>query len=224
LDFKTGLDFYPALIISGQSTTQIHSSSLGGITKLFQISLLKYTSAIVLILIHAFNMGGYLPLYNYLINKADEQQVSVVERQEYADSELIVVKTALHLPYFTGNSDYTRVDGRIEMNGTQYNYVKRKVSNDTLYLLCIPNQKKTALYAEKNSLSGQYAEAPSANKNQKSTVKKTSPLSEYNCPEHRQDSPAAAAHEKKQYFPTTSSLRNNLPDHPFPPPKDQTIA
>ena len=121
-------------------------------------------------------MGGYLPLYNYLINKADEQQISVVERQGYADSELIVVKTALHLPYFTSNSDYVRVDGRIELNGIHYNYVKRKVSNDTLYLLCLPNQKKTALYAEKNSLSGQYAEASSASKNQKSTVKKTAPF------------------------------------------------
>jgi len=169
-------------------------------------------------------MGGYLPLYNYLINKADEQQISVVERQGYADSELIVVKTALHLPYFTSNSDYVRVDGRIELNGIHYNYVKRKVSNDTLYLLCLPNQKKTALYAEKNSLSGQYAEAPSASKNQKSTVKKNCPLSEYNCPEQRQDSPAAAACEKKLFFTTISSLLNILPDHPFPPPKAHTIA
>jgi len=45
--------------------------------------------------------------------------------------------------------EYKRFDGEVEMNGIHYNYVKRKLSNDTLYLLCIPNRDRTKLAAAK---------------------------------------------------------------------------
>jgi hypothetical protein len=60
------------------------------------------------------------------------------------------LKVAMNLPYQTSRSSFERYDGEIELNGTMYKYVKRKVANDTLYLMCIPNTKKMRLETAKN--------------------------------------------------------------------------
>jgi hypothetical protein len=38
----------------------------------------------------------------------------------------------------------------MNINGVEYDYVKRRVYNGTLELLCLPNQEKTKLQAVKN--------------------------------------------------------------------------
>ena len=56
----------------------------------------------------------------------------------------------MHLPYQTNWSSYQRYEGEIEVDGMMYKYVKRKVANDTLYVMCIPNTKKMHLETAKN--------------------------------------------------------------------------
>lgn len=57
----------------------------------------------------------------------------------YKESDLVSIKIPLNLPYLTESTNFERVDGQIELNGIQYNYVKRRVINDSFELLCIPN-------------------------------------------------------------------------------------
>lgn len=75
-----------------------------------------------------------------------------VDEQAYTDDELISVKTVLNLPYYTSSDDYERAYGSININGEEYEYVKRRVHNDTLELLCLPNHDKTALKAVSNDI------------------------------------------------------------------------
>lgn len=75
-----------------------------------------------------------------------------VDKNNYSDDELISIKTTLHLPYYTSSPYYERAYGSITIGGKDYEYVKRRVYHDTLEVLCLPNQGKTALKAFGNDI------------------------------------------------------------------------
>jgi len=85
-----------------------------------------------------------------------------LETHQYNDHELIEVKIALHTPYLSNWSDYERIDGEAEVNGIYYTYVKRKINNDTLYLLCLPNKNKTQLNAARIEYANKVQDVPNA--------------------------------------------------------------
>ena len=82
--------------------------------------------------------------------KVSEQLEVKLDNNLYDDSQLMELKIPMHLAYQTDWSTYQRCYGEIDINGTLYKYVKRKVSDDTLYLMCIPNTKKMSLETAKN--------------------------------------------------------------------------
>jgi len=72
--------------------------------------------------------------------------VARLDRSEYNDNDLIEVKVPVNLPYQTNWQEFERYDGEIQIAGVHYNYVKRKLLNDTLILMCIPNTDKMKLF------------------------------------------------------------------------------
>ena len=75
-----------------------------------------------------------------------------VERSDYSREELISVKTKLNLPYYSSSPRFERAFGSVTIDGIAYEYVQKRVYNDTLELLCLPNTAKTALHGLKNEL------------------------------------------------------------------------
>lgn len=112
--------------------------------------ILKKTTALFFITLFFFNLFGYRLVYDYMQQKASTQLEANLDKNLYSDSQLTELKVALNLPYQTTWSGYQRCDGDVEIDGISYKYVKRKVANDTLYLLCIPNTKKMHLETAKN--------------------------------------------------------------------------
>jgi len=53
------------------------------------------------------------------------------------------------MPYQVLQSDYERVDGEINLDGKIYKYVKRRIVNGELELLCLPDQNKMRLQSAK---------------------------------------------------------------------------
>jgi hypothetical protein len=139
---------------------------------------LKKLIAIPLIAVYLFNLIGYTLYTNYFIAQADKKIVQQIDNNIFDEQQLIELKTPINLPYYTNNKEYQRVDGQIELNGIQYNYVKRKIQNDTLYLLCLPNFIKTTLYKDKNNYARQVNDIPSDNKDH-NAAKKNSLSNEY---------------------------------------------
>lgn len=125
------------------------------------------------LLILLFNFYGY----RLVIASLKQDTVAAIEtkadRQEYSDDELVSVKTVLNLPYYTSSKDFERAYGSININGIDYEYVKRRVHNDTLELLCLPNAGKTKLKATENELAKGASEG-STLPNKKSTSLKIS--------------------------------------------------
>ena len=106
--------------------------------------------AAIIICILLFNWFGYRLVTNYMQNKADSQLEIKLDNNRYDESQLIEIKVPINLPYQTTWSSFERYDGEVEMNGILYKYVKRKVVNDTLVLLCIPNHQKMELRTASN--------------------------------------------------------------------------
>lgn len=128
---------------------------------------------------HLANFSGYYFIYQYFIERSDEQMVKLVDNNEFNDNDLIELKLVLHLPYMM-TTEYTRIEGEIEIEGIHYNYVKRKVSNDTLYLLCLPNREKTKLIEDRNDYTAKATDTPTGGKESNNQGKKSQPLNEYN--------------------------------------------
>jgi hypothetical protein len=103
---------------------------------------LKKTAAIVFIGILLYNSFGYRYLFNYLEHQNGKQLQAQLDRNEFDESSLIEIKVALNLPYQTSWTGFERIDGDIELNGKHYKYLKRKVCNDSLILLCLPDDYK----------------------------------------------------------------------------------
>lgn len=94
----------------------------------------------------AFNWIGYRVLSRFMESKADHALEASIEKSEYDESSLIEIRVPLNAPYLSGNStEFERFDGELELDGIHYKYVKRKVENGELVLLCLPNKSKTEL-------------------------------------------------------------------------------
>jgi len=65
-----------------------------------------------------------------------------LNKQEYAEQELIELRVPLHLPYVSDWNEFQSYEGETTINGHHYRYVKRKLEKGVLVLLCIPNENK----------------------------------------------------------------------------------
>jgi hypothetical protein len=110
---------------------------------------MKKLTAILLLSIFVFNLFGYKLWLNYMERKADQHLEMAMDNNQYNPEELVSVKKSLHLPYYNNTKEFTRMDGEIEVDGTFYKYVKCRIYNDSLELLCLPNTQKTKLVQAK---------------------------------------------------------------------------
>jgi hypothetical protein len=116
----------------------------------YLVPILKKITAFFFIALFLFNLFGYRLLVQYMQHKVSDQLEARFDSNLYDESQLVELKVPINLPYQTNWSSYQRFDGEIEIAGTLYKYVKRKVTNDTLYLMCLPNTKKMHLETAKN--------------------------------------------------------------------------
>lgn len=120
---------------------------------------LNKTASILLLLVILINTVGY----RFIINALQKHEDTILENQYdnsmYSDRELIEIKLPVNLAYQTVNSDYQRFDGEIIINNISLKYVLRKVSNDTIYLKCLPNFRKTQLQKQKEDIAKNVSDA-----------------------------------------------------------------
>ena len=71
--------------------------------------------------------------------------VARLDADQYNEADLLTIKVPLKLPYQTTATDFERIDGEIKVDGKIYKYVKRKIENGHLVLLCLPDEAKMQL-------------------------------------------------------------------------------
>jgi len=111
---------------------------------------LKRIAAILLLSVLLFNWIGYRILSDYFEQQADFVLEQKLDKSDYDESQLIEIKVPLKLPYQNNWENFERFNGDIEVDGIHYKYVKRKVYNDSLVLLCLPHESKMKLLSARD--------------------------------------------------------------------------
>ena len=106
------------------------------------VTALRKIAAILLLIILVFNWVGYRFFSDFLQHRADAQLEARIEKNDYREEQLIEIRIPLNLPYQANWQSFERFDGEIDLDGVHYKYVKRKIYNDSLVLLCLPNEAK----------------------------------------------------------------------------------
>jgi hypothetical protein len=106
---------------------------------------LRKSAAIILLLILLFNIIGYRVWFYYAEQNADIVMESRLDKDQYDVNELISITVPLDNPYQLEQRNFQRIDGEINFQGKNFKYVKRKVSDGKLILLCIPDARKMVL-------------------------------------------------------------------------------
>jgi hypothetical protein len=133
---------------------------------------LRKLFAILLLALLLFNIVGYRLFFSYLESNAQSQMSAAIDSNAYQPSDLFEIKVPLNMPYASVSNSFERYDGSIEIKGLHYNYVERKVQNDTLVLVCIQNKAQNLLTVAKDKYAateGSY-QMPSGKNNTASLV------------------------------------------------------
>jgi hypothetical protein len=106
-----------------------------------------------------FNLAGYRWLFSAIEKNATANLEQKISAGQYSDEQLVEIRIPLNMPYYS-DKDYEEVYGETDFNGEHYQYVKRKVSDNTLYLLCLPNKDKTSIVKVKNEFTKAVNDVP----------------------------------------------------------------
>ncbi|MES2374139.1 MAG: hypothetical protein V4557_16300 [Bacteroidota bacterium] len=148
---------------------------------------MKRIAAILLLGILLFNFGGYRLFTTYLETRADSKLEAKLDQNDYNDAELISIKVAANLPYLANSETYERIDGEIDIKGVTYSYVKRRLYNDSLELLCIPNMAKTGVKRAGNDFYRLANDIATNNSSKKSTDNNHSHLTKFSVQDFTDD-------------------------------------
>jgi len=106
---------------------------------------MKKLAAIFFLSLFLFNVIGYRLVFYFVQKQADETVVAKLDNSDYNDKDLITIKVPLQLPYQTNWKEFERVDGEVNFDGKIYKYVKRKIEDGQLVLMCLPDEHKQSL-------------------------------------------------------------------------------
>jgi hypothetical protein len=99
-----------------------------------------------------FNWAGYRYIYDYLKSRAESGLQTRIDQNQYDESELTLIKVPItQLSYYNPNKEFEQVNGQVEFNGVVYQYVSKRIFNDSIEMLCMPNQKAMILSAGKTA-------------------------------------------------------------------------
>jgi hypothetical protein len=106
---------------------------------------MRKSASIILLLILLFNMIGYRAWFYYAEKKADASMEARIDKDQYDENDLVTLQIPLYSPYQLEQKTFERTNGEVNINGKTFKYVKRKVSDGNLILLCLADNHKTVL-------------------------------------------------------------------------------
>jgi hypothetical protein len=112
---------------------------------------LKKIAAILLLSVLLFNWIGYRLLSAYWEDHAASRLQASLDQEQFDPAETITLRiSADALPYSTASVRFERSEGIIEVGAVRYRTVKRRLYNDSIEFLCIPDGPANKLRAARN--------------------------------------------------------------------------
>lgn len=89
------------------------------------------------------------------------------------------VKVPMHLPNVVNWDNYEQINGELQLKGHYYKYVGLKITRDTMFLLCLPDDEKTRLENEHIQLAKQENDSPTSKRAHGALPKLAPPIAKY---------------------------------------------
>lgn len=107
---------------------------------------MKKFISIALIALLFLNVLGYYGLFLGLEYQNKQSLIQRLDVSDYNESEAIMLKIPITIPYATDRDDFQRVDGEFEYQGEFYHTVKNRLSQDTLYVVCVKDNTSKRIH------------------------------------------------------------------------------
>jgi hypothetical protein len=106
---------------------------------------LRKIASIILLVVILFNMVGYRAWFYYAEMKSDAAMEASMDKDHYDQNNILSINIPLDNPYQIDQKSFERVHGEISFQGKTYKYFRRRVSNGSLTIQCLPDQNKMVL-------------------------------------------------------------------------------
>src|SRR5471030_3264569 len=100
---------------------------------------MKKLIAITLLSLHLLSLYGYMAVYEYCVFQSNRLFNEQISQNKYKIDDLVAVKVPVSMPTIQDWKEYSFISGEVQFKNNCYNYVKIKMTRDTIYLMCIPN-------------------------------------------------------------------------------------
>lgn len=111
-------------------------------------------------------------MYQYYIHKADAHIVKEIFDNKVDNAKLIEIKIPVHFPTMQDWTEYEVIEGQIQLKDAYYNYVRLKMTRDTMYFVCLPNTVKTRLEKANVIMAKEITDVPLSKKGHDAALKK----------------------------------------------------
>jgi len=102
---------------------------------------LKRLTTILLTALLLLHVLGYYGLFVGLQYQNNLALIQRLNTDTYTADETVTLRIPLSVPYVADDAEYQRVDGEFEHEGELYHMVKQRLSDDTLYVVCIKDHQ-----------------------------------------------------------------------------------
>ncbi len=131
-----------------------HNIFLTGLTQnqlFLYLSPVKKLAAIGLLVLLLFNTCGYRMVADWLQTRAEKQLQAVIDDRSFNETNLVELSVVTNLPYTNDWLEWEHVNGTIEINGSHYQYVERKLEKGKMLYRCLPNNEKQQVVAARDA-------------------------------------------------------------------------
>ena len=113
----------------------------------------KRIATILLLTFLFFNWVGYWLFISWFESHEKATWVARLDKDQYNADQLIVLKVSADgLPYSNPSTTFERADGEVEVGNIHYRYVRKRLYNDSVEFLCLPDGESSRLRRVKNDL------------------------------------------------------------------------
>ena len=113
--------------------------------------LFRKIATILLLSFLFFNWVGYWLFISWFESHAASQWELRIDNDQYDPSQLVLVKvSADYLPYSNPSTGFQRADGQVDIGPIHYRYVGKRLYNDSVEFLCLPDQETSRLHTARD--------------------------------------------------------------------------
>jgi hypothetical protein len=117
-----------------------------------------------------FNWVGYWLFITWYESRESARWETRLDNEQYDHDQLILFKiSAAALPYSNASATFERADGELQSGNIHYRYVLKRLYNDSIEFLCLPDCEDRKLQKAKTEIIHLAIDLPDANGHGKSS-------------------------------------------------------